>query len=34
LEGLLVGKDSYVRGSAEAMEAAQKPKIEQGRLFE
>jgi adenine-specific DNA methylase len=34
LEGLLVGKDSYVRGSAEAMEAAQQPKIEQGRLFE
>lgn len=34
LEGLLVGKDSYVRGSAEAMEAAQKPKIEQGRLFD
>lgn len=34
LEGLLVGKESYIRGSAEAVEAAQKPKIEQGRLFE
>jgi adenine-specific DNA methylase len=34
LEGLLVGKESYIRGSAEAMEAAQRPKIEQGRLFD
>jgi putative DNA methylase len=34
LEGLLIGKDAYIRGSAEAAEQARKPKIEQGRLFE
>jgi hypothetical protein len=34
LEGLLVGKESYSRGSAEVMELARKPRIEQGRLFE
>jgi adenine-specific DNA methylase len=34
LEGLLIGKDSYIRGSAEALEAAASPKVEQGRLFE
>jgi hypothetical protein len=33
-EGLLVGKESYIRGSAEVSAAARKPKIEQGRLFE
>jgi hypothetical protein len=33
LEGLLIGKDAYVRGSAQAAEQA-KPKLEQGRLFE
>jgi adenine-specific DNA methylase len=34
LEGLVVGKDTYIRSSAEAVEQAQRPKIEQGRLFE
>ncbi|MCB0190761.1 MAG: DUF1156 domain-containing protein [Anaerolineae bacterium] len=34
LEGLLVGKDSYISSSAEALAQSQKPKIEQGRLFE
>jgi len=34
LEGLLVGKDAYIRASAEVAEQAQKPRIEQGRLFD
>ncbi len=33
LEGLLIGKDAYIRGSAEAIEEG-KPKMEQKRLFE
>ena len=33
LEGLLIGKDAYIRGSAEAVEAS-KPKMEQKRLFD
>jgi putative DNA methylase len=33
LEGLLIGKDAYIRGSAEAIEEG-KPKIEQKRLFD
>jgi adenine-specific DNA methylase len=33
LEGMLIGKDSYIRGSAEAIEAS-KPRVEQKRLFD
>jgi putative DNA methylase len=33
LEGLLIGKDSYVRESAEIV-AGEEPKAQQGRLFE
>jgi len=33
LEGLLIGKDSYIRGSAEVIER-EKPRVAQGRLFE
>jgi putative DNA methylase len=33
LEGLLIGKDAYIRGSAEAIEEG-KPKMEQKRLFD
>jgi hypothetical protein len=34
LEGLLVGKESYIRGSADVIAETQKPRIEQRRLFE
>jgi putative DNA methylase len=34
LEGLLVGKDVYIRDSAEVVAELKKPKIEQRRLFE
>ncbi len=33
LEGLLVGKETYIRGSAEVVEAT-RPRVEQGRLFD
>jgi adenine-specific DNA methylase len=32
LEGLLVGKETYIRGSAEAVEAAHRPRVAQDRL--
>ncbi|GIK37975.1 MAG: hypothetical protein BroJett011_18080 [Chloroflexota bacterium] len=32
LEGLLVGKETYIHRSAEAVEAGRKPKVVQGRL--
>jgi putative DNA methylase len=33
LEGLLIGKDTYIRGSADVVEQA-KPRVEQKRLFD
>jgi putative DNA methylase len=34
LEGLLIGKDVYIRDSAEVVAELKKPKPKQGRLFE
>lgn len=34
LEGLLVGKDSYISASADALAELRKPKPQQGRLFD
>jgi adenine-specific DNA methylase len=34
LEGLLMGKDGYIRGSADVIAEAKRPKPEQPRLFE
>ena len=34
LEGLLIGKDGYIRDSGEIVVEAQTPKPEQPRLFE
>jgi hypothetical protein len=34
LEGLLIGKDGYIRDSREMIAEATKPKPEQPRLFE
>ncbi len=31
---LLIGKEGYIRGSADVIAESQKPKIEQGRLFD